>query len=209
MRLLNVFQPGLVRGSAKLPHDPEKAYAYVEHPTEGWRVYLRTATFLHPSKKPFQAREFLVVKRTGADRRSATWEPPKGQMEGKDLLRKPDVPLLALLKDSARREIEEESFVDHVTDLTHTTQVFQSQESTYPPHHYFQYHVFQGFVDPSTLKKAFDMFDWIHAHPKAFARFSRDRREKDAMDWFNPRRTRINPRWCPAIVYNYLKEQDP
>ena len=208
MRLLNVFQPGLVRGSAKLPHDPEKAYAYVEHPTEGWRVYLRTATFLHPSNEPFQARHFIVVKRTGTDKRSASWEPPKGQMEGKDLLRKPDTPLLDLLSLSARREIEEESFVTRVDKMTHTSQVFQSRETTYPPNHFFQYHIFQGYVRPDILEAAFDMFVWIHQHPKAFARFSRDRREKDEIAWFDPRRTRLNPRWCPTIVFEYLKEHE-
>jgi len=44
--IYDVFQKGLIRGSAHLPFDPKKAYAFVEHPTEGWRVYLRTCAFL-------------------------------------------------------------------------------------------------------------------------------------------------------------------
>jgi hypothetical protein len=86
--MLDVFQKGLIRGSDSLPYDPSKKYAYVEHPTEGWRVYLRSCAFLHPVYKPFNKMNFLVVKRTGARWSTATWEPPKGQMEGKDLKNK-------------------------------------------------------------------------------------------------------------------------
>ena len=46
--LFNVFQKGLIRGSERLAFDPEKTYAYVEHPTEGWRVYLRSCMFYIP-----------------------------------------------------------------------------------------------------------------------------------------------------------------
>ena len=98
MRPLDVFQPGLIRGSANLPFDPEKAYAYVEHPTEGWRVYLRTASFLYESSEPFQKDRFLVVKKTGAPFQAPTWEPPKGQMEGSVFRGQKDRTLLALLK---------------------------------------------------------------------------------------------------------------
>jgi hypothetical protein len=54
----------------------------------------------------------------------------------------------------------------------------------------------------------FDEFKWIEEHPKAFARFKRDRRETDRVAWFNARQTPLNPRWCPTIVYAYLKEYD-
>ena len=60
--LLNVFEPGLLRGAAKLAFAPHKRYFYVEHPVEGWRVYLRACTFLHNSMEPFDPTKFLVVK---------------------------------------------------------------------------------------------------------------------------------------------------
>ena len=44
---LDVFQPGLIRGAASLAFAPHKRYFYVEHPEEGWRVYLRDGTFIH------------------------------------------------------------------------------------------------------------------------------------------------------------------
>lgn len=207
-RLLNVFQPGLIRGSERLPHDPAKSYAYVEHPTEGWRVYLRTATFLHPlgpPGAPVDLQNFLVVKRRGARPSTATWEPPKGQMEGKDFRIHPRAPLLSVLAENARREVEEESHVTEITNMQYTGLAFQATERGFPSNWYFQYHIFQGFLKPAQIEQSFATFEWIAEHPKAFARWKRDRREKDAVAWFNPRTTPLNPRWCPAIFVLYLE----
>jgi 8-oxo-dGTP pyrophosphatase MutT (NUDIX family) len=201
--IFDVFQQGLRRGSERLPYDPSKAYAYVEHPTEGWRVYLRSCVFLHPTDKPFDIKNFLVVKRRGARWTSATWEPPKGQMEGKDM--KGNKNMMELLRENVLRETEEESHVTKIENLHHTGLVFQSQESDFPPNSYFQYHIFQGFITPEQVQQSFNTFKWIKEHPKAFARWRRDRREKDAVAWFNPKETRLNPRWCPDIAVLYFK----
>jgi len=200
--IFDVFQKGLIRGSEHLPFDPRKAYAYVEHPTEGWRVYLRSCVFLHPINEPFNERHFLVVKRTGAHLTTAAWEPPKGQMEGKDMTKKP---ILELLKENVLRETEEESHITEVEHLKHTGLVFQSQESDFPQNHFFQYHLFQGNVTDEQVHKSFETFAWIKEHPKAFKRWRRDRREKDAVAWFDPKKTRLNPRWCPDIAFLYFK----
>ena len=149
----------------------------------------------------FNKKKFLVVKKRGARWTSATWEPPKGQMEGKDFK---DKSVLEHLKENVIREIEEESHITDVKNLKHTGLVFQSQEKDYPPNTYFQYHIFQGFVTLDQVNKSFEVFEWIKEHPKAFARWSRDRREKDEVAWFNPKTTRLNPRWCPDIVVLYL-----
>jgi len=203
-QIFDVFQKNLIRGSEHLPHDPVKAYAYVEHPTEGWRVYLRSCAFLHPTNEPFNVKHFLVVKRTGARVKTATWEPPKGQMEGKDIKRS-NKSMLELLKENVLRETEEESHITEVQRLRHTGLVFQSQESDFPPNTYFQYHIFQGFITPEQIQQSFDTFAWIKEHPKGFQRWRRDRKEKDAVDWFDPKVTRLNPRWCPDIVVLYLR----
>ena len=202
--ILDVFQKGLTLGSARLPFDPSKRYAYVEHPTEGWRVYLRSAVFLHPTDEPFDPKRFLVVKKTGSRQTSATWEPPKGQMEGKDFNTKS---VLKLLKENALRETAEESHITKITDFAHTGLVFQSQESDYPDNHYFQYHIFNGFITPQQIEQSFSTFQWAKEHPRAFQRWSRDRREKDAAAWFNPRETRLNPRWTPDIAALYLRKK--
>ena len=204
-RIFDVFQPGLIRGSEHLPYDPAKAYAYVEHPTEGWRVYLRSCVFLHPAGEPFNQRHFLVVKRVGARMNSRAWEfGGKGQMEGKDMRQK-NKSILELLEENVRRETEEESHVTEIENLKHTGLAFQAQESDFPSNWYFQYHIFQGFITPEQVQKSFDTFDWIHEHPKAFARWKRDRREKDAVAWFDPKKTRLNPKWCPDILVLYLR----
>jgi ADP-ribose pyrophosphatase YjhB (NUDIX family) len=200
--IFDVFQKGLIRGSERLPYDPAKAYAYVEHPTEGWRVYLRSCVFLHPTYEHFDAKHFLVVKKRGARWTTATWEPPKGQMEGKDMKNKS---ILELLKENVLRETEEESHVTEVKNLKHTGLVFQSQETDFQPNTYFQYHIFQGLVTEQQVEQSFNTFEWIKEHPKAFARWKRDRKEKDAVSWFNPRVTRLNPRWCPDIAALYFR----
>jgi hypothetical protein len=208
--IFDVFQPGLRRGSERLPYDPAKAYAYVEHPIEGWRVYLRSAVFIHEDGVPFNPMRFIAVKKTGTRHSSATWEPPKGQMEGKDMRKKStssrEKSVMELLTENVRRETEEESHITRFKKITYTGLAFQAVEPDFPPNTFFQYHIFQGFVDNSEIGKAFEVFDWIKEHPDAFARWRRDRREKDEIDWFNPRKTRLNPRWCPAIFALYLKE---
>lgn len=202
-RIFDVFQKGLIRGSERSDYDPEKAYAYVEHPVEGWRVYLRSCVFLHSTNEKFNPQHFLVVKRTGTRMTTAAWEPPKGQMEGKDISHNKSV--LELLKENVRRETEEESHITDIKHLKHTGLVFQSQESNYPANTYFQYHLFQGLITTDQIKRSFETFEWIKEHPKAFKRWRRDRREKDAVAWFDPKVTRLNPRWCPDIVVMYLQ----
>jgi hypothetical protein len=201
--LYDVFQPNLRRGAERLPHDPIKRYFYVEHPEEGWRVYLRSAVFLHPKGESYNKQHFLVVKKTGARYSSATWEPPKGQMEWKDTPGGKGS-ILRLLEENVQRETEEESHVTNISNLKHTGLVFQSQESDYPPNHFFQYHIFQGFLSNDQIQQSFDTFEWIKEHPRAFQRWRRDRKEKDAVAWFNPEKTRLNPRWCPDIAALYL-----
>ncbi len=201
---LDVFQPGLRRGAAKLAFAPHKRYFYVEHPTEGWRVYLRAATFIHMAGEPFDEQKFLVVKRTGGDPSKATWEPPKGQMEGKDTSARKTV--YQLLLENVRREVEEEAKVHNLQYVHHTGLIFQGREKDYPPNHFFQYHVFQAYVLPQDLFEAVKEFDWIAEHPDAFARYKKDKREKDSLSWYNPRQTKLMGRWSPSIVAMYLQK---
>ncbi len=202
-KIYDVFQAGLRRGSERLPHDPVKAYAYVEHPTEGWRVYLRSAVFLHPAGAPPNCKNFLVVKRTGAPYNAPTWEPPKGQMEGKDISH--NQPIAKLLEENVRRETEEEAHITDLRGLKHTGLAFQGQEKTYPPNWYFQYHIFRAEITAEAVHASQAWFQWAADHPRAFARMRRDRREKDAVAFYSPRATPLNPRWCPQIAALYFK----
>ena len=203
--LLNVFEPGLIRGAARLEFAPHKRYFYVEHPVEGWRVYLRAACFIHEQGQPFDPERFLVVKRYGGDSSAKVWEPPKGQMEGKDA--KPEgAPLIQLMAENVRREVAEESKIQHIHHLRYTGLVVQSREPDYPKNHYFQYHIFQAVVSPKDLEEAQEQFKWLNTHPTAFSRMRADKREKDALDWFDPIKTKLMGRWSPSIVSLYLQQ---
>jgi hypothetical protein len=197
----DVFQEGLIRGAERLPYAPHKTYFYVEHPVEGWRVYLRAACFIHELYKPFQADRFLVVKRTGGDSEKATWEPPKGQMEGRD--GRVNRPVLQLLKENIKREVDEEAKINYVRELTHTGLILQDTEPDFPPNTYFQYHVFGGYAHPQQIQKAFEEFDWIAANKEEFMRLRSDKREKDAIAWYDPTKKMMG-RWSPSLLKMYL-----
>jgi len=201
----DIFQPGLIRGSERLPFDPEKAYAYVEHPTEGWRVYLRSCAFVSVDKPWFNKRDFLVVKKTGADAKGKSWEPPKGQMEGKDLGAKG--PILKYLRENVRREMEEEAAIHNTKSIKYTGLVYQNKEKDYPSNWFFQYHIFEVLISNNEFNKIIDHFNWIKEHPEAFAKFKRDRREKDSISIYveeGSELTKIYGLWSPGIIKLYL-----
>jgi ADP-ribose pyrophosphatase YjhB (NUDIX family) len=203
--VFDVFQDGLRRGAAKLPYAPHKRYFYVEHPTEGWRVYLRSACFIHELFMPFQADRFVVVKRTGAEPDKPSWEPPKGQMEGKDGRGRETV--YDLLKENIRREVEEEAKIRNIRELAHTGIVIQSVEPDFPPNTYFQYHVFSGYAHPRQLDSAYAAFRWAAEHPEEFKAQRADKREKDAIAWYCDEEVhkKMMGRWSPTLVRMYLE----
>jgi hypothetical protein len=125
-------------------------------------------------------------------------------MEGKDA--KPESSsLIELMAENVRREVLEESKIDRFQSLKYTGLVVQSREPDYPPNHYFQYHLFQAFVKPETIENALKEFEWLNAHPLAFARMRSDVREKDALDWYSPTKTRLMGKWSPSIVVLYIR----
>lgn len=211
----DVFQEGLLRGSEKMPYDPKKAYFYVETPSfresggkEGWRVFLRACCFMHEVPQEGECidfKRFIVVKRTDGAANGKEWEPPKGQMEGKDGLAHPRTNLLKLMAENVKREVYEESRVKRLIGLEHTNLVYEGKENDYPPNTFFQYHIFRAQVTPSTWMKAAAELDKCRANPSTFKKMKRDMREKDALAWFSPSETRLMGRWSPKIVILYLK----
>jgi 8-oxo-dGTP pyrophosphatase MutT (NUDIX family) len=204
-QLLDIFQPGLKYGAARLDYAPHKRYFYVEHPTEGWRVYLRNVAMLHEQGKPFDPSRFLVVKATGASPSSYAWEPPKGQMEAKEGLVKDKTTLLKRMAVALCREIEEEAKITNIKKLEYTGLVLQSTEPDYPANTFFQYHIFKGEVPTADVQNAIEKFAWLKEHPAAFKHLRKDNKEKDAIDWFNAKKTRLFGRWSPSIVALYLQ----
>jgi 8-oxo-dGTP pyrophosphatase MutT (NUDIX family) len=195
-----------------MPYDPAKRYFYVEHPTEGWRVFLRACCFIHEkpaagaaTKAAIDPMKFVVVKRAYANPASTTWEPPKGQMEGKEGLRNPSDSILKILKENMKREVAEESRIRRMENLNYTGLVLEGVEKDYPPNTFFQYHIFRAVVTPAEFRHASEELLWYREHPDAFARLKRDKREKDDITWYSPSETQLMGKWSPRIVAMYLK----
>ena len=202
----DVFQRGLIRGAERLPFDPAKRYFYVEHPTEGWRVYLRSCCFVY--EKPAEGEvpdytRFAVVKKIGMAPTDKVWEPPKGQMEGKDGMRKGSI--MQHLRENVTREVAEEARLVALQNLTHTGLVFEDREKDYPPNTFYQYHIFNAFVTPKEWLRASEELKWCREHPLAFARLKRDKREKDDIAWYSPSEHALMSRVAGRIVIMYLK----
>jgi 8-oxo-dGTP pyrophosphatase MutT (NUDIX family) len=203
--VFDIFQPGLLRGEASFAHKPEKKVFYIQHPTEGWRVFLRAVCFLHEEGRE-EAGRFVVLKKTGMDAKGPSWEAPKGQMEGKDGLAHPRWSVLKLLEQNIRRETKEEAKIGKFVRLDHIpTLVIQSKESEYGPNDYFQYHVFRAVVKRSVLEKAARTFAYYKDHPEEFTALDSDNNEKDSMAWYDAKRTRIMGRWSPTLIKLYIQ----
>jgi len=207
--VFNVFEPGLKRGSEvssyakKMGYGDNKRYLYVENEKQGWRVFLRACCFIHSKEDP-KATKFVVVKSTDQSPQEKSWEPPKGQTEGKDGLQDPSKPLIKVLEDNLRREIYEEAKIEKVEGLKYTGLVVQSIEDNYDTDTYFQYHIFSATVSAEEYLAAEERFSWYREHPKAWNRLRKDNREKDAIAWYSPSATKMYGRWSPSIVKYYL-----
>ena len=201
----DIFAPGLIRGKHSFQHNPNKKVFYVEHPTEGWRVFLRAVCFIHDEGNTDMTK-FIVAKKTGTDPASEVWEAPKGQMEAKDGLAHPKWSVIKLLKENILRECEEEVKIRKFVSLEHIPDlIIQSQEEEYPPNFFFQYIVFRGFAKANVIQEAATKFAWYKEHPAAFARLSHDNNEKDDIAWYSPRNTELMGRWSPTLTKLYLK----
>jgi len=207
--IINVFVPGVKRGEevseyAKKMGYGEKKYFFVIHPKQGWKVFIRACCFIHVKGKSFDPSKFVVVKTTDASPKTKSWEPPKGQMEGKDGLKNPRQSLMNIMKENLQREVEEESKITKLKNIQHTGLVLQSKEKQYDDNTYFQYHIFQAFIDETEFDKAKSKLIWYKEHPEEWKKLRMDEREKDDIEWFNPKTTKIYGRWSPSIVALYL-----
>jgi ADP-ribose pyrophosphatase YjhB (NUDIX family) len=203
----DIFQRGLKRGAERLKFDPVKRYFFVEKEAaegaEGWKVFLRSCCFIYERPPPGQAVDptrFLVVRRAGAESNEKAWEPPKGQMEGKDGLRDPKSSIHEILRQNIKREVAEEARIKHLIGLEHTGLVYQGREKDYPEGTYFQYHIFRAMVTPQEYLRASEELQWFREHPLAFARLRRDKREKDMISWYVPSEHKLMGKWSPSIV---------
>jgi 8-oxo-dGTP pyrophosphatase MutT (NUDIX family) len=201
----DIYAPGLIRGKHSFLHNPKKKVFFVEHPTEGWRVFLRAVCFIHEEGNDDMTK-FIVAKKSGTDPVENVWEAPKGQMEAKDGLAHPRWPIMKILKENIIRECEEEVKIGKFVSLEPLPGfIIESQEEEYPENYFFQYQVFRGIVKKKVLEDANEIFAYYKEHPKAFARLSHDNNEKDDIAWYSPRKTKMMGRWSPTLTKMYLK----
>jgi hypothetical protein len=125
-------------------------------------------------------------------------------MEGKDALKHPRTSVMDLLKQSIRREVEEEAHINVLHNLEHTGLVQQAIEPDFKPNTYFHYHIFRAQTPVKSIQRGLNWFKWLKEHPKFFARMKRDKKEKDELTWFDPVKTKLMGRWSPNLVPMYI-----
>jgi hypothetical protein len=125
-------------------------------------------------------------------------------MEGKDALKHPRTSVLDLLKQCVRREVEEEAHINKLNNMEHTGLVLQAIEPDFMPNTYFHYHIFRAQAPLKSIQRGLNWFTWLKAHPRFFARMKRDKKEKDALTWFDPAATKLMGRWSPKLVPMYI-----
>jgi hypothetical protein len=125
-------------------------------------------------------------------------------MEGKDALKHPRTSIMELLKQSIRREVDEEAHINVLHNLEHTGLIQQAIEPDFLPNTYFHYHVFRAQTPVKSIRRGLNWFNWLKEHPKFFARMKRDKKEKDELSWFDPVKTKLMGRWSPKLVPMYI-----
>jgi hypothetical protein len=63
--------------------------------------------------------------------------------------------------------------------------------------------VFSGYAHPQQIQRAFEEFDWIAANKEEFMLLKSDKREKDAIAWYDPTKKMMG-RWSPSLLKMYL-----
>jgi hypothetical protein len=170
-----------------------KKYTYIvdEH---GHKVFLRNALFLSKVDDPHH---IVVVREWGASSNKSVWEPPKGQMEWKELemagiragqqIQPPA--LLKQMRLAVQREMVEEAKIlpKDVHDLKPLPIVYKQAwpESKIPGAH-FMYQFWNGHITEKALKAAQDDMNKLVANPDLKHTLLHDFTEKDAVDWWSP-----------------------
>ena len=80
----------------------------------------------------------------------------------------------------------------------------QAIEPDFQPNTYFHYHIFRATTPVKSIQRGLNWFQWLKEHPKFFARMKRDKKEKDALAWFDPVHTKLMGRWSPTLVPMYI-----
>jgi hypothetical protein len=177
----------LVLHSQQFPSGKE--YARVIGP-DGTSTFLRNIAFLHAPRNPRK----IVVVHEWEHPMDKEWEPPKGQMEWKELKgfrRGQRVHVGALLKamrDGVCREIAEEAKIP-ATEIRGLHPLPIAYVAPFPEAGtgaQFRYQFWMGEVTAATVAAAQRRLERIVGSPAVQARLAADKKEKDAVGFWEP-----------------------
>lgn len=167
----------------------EKKYAYLRG-EDGTKTFLRNIAFLHAPRNPYK----IVVVHEWDYPMNREWEPPKGQMEWKEMkdFRKGQEvtveQLLKAMREGICREIAEEAKIPtaalrnlHVLPLAYTEPFAKAGKDAN-----FRYQFWTAEVTAETVRLAQRKIGRIVASPAAQARLTADKKEKDAVGFWEP-----------------------
>lgn len=170
-----------------------KQYVYVKTPGEP-RVFLRNILFLQRSSAPAQ---FAIVREWGAPRNEGAWEPPKGQMEWKELAESGVKPgsivtpkaLAKYMREGVLREMTEEAkvFPDEIRNLRALPLAYEQEwkDSGAPGKNQFRYQFWTATITDKTMLEAQKRMTTLVTHPDLHHMLLPDVKEKDAIVWWS------------------------
>ncbi len=159
---------------------------------EGTKIFLRNIAFLHAPRNP---RKIVLVHEWDFPM-DKEWEPPKGQMEWKELKgagfrrgQRVEVgDLWKAMRDGVSREVAEEAKIPaaairnlHVLPIAYTGAFAEAGEGAK-----FRYQFWSGEVTAAVVAEAQKRLERIVGNPDVQARLTADKKEKDAVGFWEP-----------------------
>lgn len=168
-----------------------KKYAFLKQGKNP--VFIRNVCFMTTKEDPYH---IVVVREWGSPSNYEVWEPPKGQMEWKELESagykpkqtiKPNE-LLKQMKVALAREIIEESKITQFTDLRPLPIVYKQEwPESGVPNAYFMYQFWSAHITDAALVEAQQDMRQLVRSPDLKDVLLKDFTEKDAVVWWSPR----------------------
>lgn len=167
-----------------------KNYVFVREGNQ--RFFLRNIAFLRHASNPD---EIVVVREWGSKSNKHACEPPKGQMEWKELAEAgvkpgqflPTEDLVQYMKEGVLREIAEEAKLKpaEIKQLRYIPVSYKQRFPKAGPDAWFRYQFWEGVVHD--LRPAQTRMRQLVAHPDWAAMLPADVSEKDAVLWWSMR----------------------
>jgi ADP-ribose pyrophosphatase YjhB (NUDIX family) len=166
-----------------------KQYVYLQDGKK--KIFLRNVLFIRHASKPA---EIVTVREWGSKTERGAWEPPKGQMEWKELAETgiragQDVPISMLVEQMRKgvlREIAEEAKIlpSEIKGLKLLPMSYTDEFPAAGPNAYFRYQFWEGTL--GDLRPAQKRLRALTTNADWSAMLPDDVKEKDAVEWWSP-----------------------